>query len=62
MELAHTQGAYGAAYLRALVSAPETGSPNQALELTLSDLPSQTEIDRRPASWPSGWTVPPRKK
>jgi hypothetical protein len=46
MELAHTQGAYGAAYLRALVSAPEAGLPNQALELTLGDLPSQTEIDR----------------
>lgn len=46
MELAHAQGAYGAAYLRALVSAPETGSPSQVIELTLTDLPSQTEIDR----------------
>jgi len=46
MELAHAQGAYGAAYLRALVSAPEAEPPIQLLQLTLADLPAQTEIDR----------------
>jgi hypothetical protein len=46
MELAHAQGAYGAAYLRALVSAPEAGVPRQFIELTLGGLPAQTEIDR----------------
>ena len=46
MELAHAQGAYGAAYLRALVSAPEIGPPSQVIDLTLAELPSQFEIDR----------------
>jgi hypothetical protein len=46
MELAHAQGAYGAAYLRALVNAPEVGPPTPVIELTLADLPVQSEIDR----------------
>jgi transposase len=46
MELAHAQGAYGAAYLRALVSAPEVEPATQVLHLTLADVPPQTEIDR----------------
>src|SRR5215207_751010 len=46
MELAYAQGAYGAAYLRALVNAPEAELPNQVLELTLADVPRQTEVDR----------------
>jgi DNA replication protein DnaC len=46
MELAHTQGAYGAAYLRALLSAPEVGVPSPVMALTLADLPAQSEIDR----------------
>ena len=46
MELAHAQGAYGAAYLGALVSAPEPEPLSQILELTLADVPGQAEIDR----------------
>jgi hypothetical protein len=46
MELAHAQGAFGAAYLGALVSAPAPEPPPQAAWLELSDVPSQIEIDR----------------
>jgi transposase len=46
MELAHAQGAYGAAYLRALVTAPNVEPPTQVLHLTLANVPRQTEIDR----------------
>jgi hypothetical protein len=61
MELAHAQGAYGAAYLRALVSAPEVGSPSQPIELTLADLPSQSEIDRALSTYEVFvWTPDPR--
>jgi hypothetical protein len=61
MELAHAQGAYGAAYLRALVSAPEAGSPSQFVELTLTDLPAQTEIDRALSAYEVYvWTPDPR--
>src|SRR5579872_603180 len=61
MELAHAQGAYGAAYLRALVSAPAVEPPSQVLELTLADLPSQTEIDRALSAYEIYvWTPDPR--
>jgi transposase len=61
MELAHAHGAYGAAYLRALVSAPEAALPNQVLELRLTDLPSQTEIDRALSTYEVYvWTPDPR--
>jgi hypothetical protein len=47
MELAHAQGAFGAAYLGALVSAPEAEIPTaEATWLVLTDVPSQIEIDR----------------
>ena len=46
MELAHAQGAYGAAYLRALVSAPVAEPAHLIVDLTLADVPHQTEIDR----------------
>ncbi len=47
MELAQAQGAFGAAYLGALVSAPvPEPSPPEAAWLVLSDVPSQIEIDR----------------
>lgn len=46
MELAHAQGAYGAAYLGALVTAPNVEPPTQVLHLTLANVPCQTEIDR----------------
>ena len=47
MELAQAQGAFGAAYLGALVSAPvPEPPPPQAAWLVLSDVPSQIEIDR----------------
>ena len=46
MELAHAQGAYGAAYLRALVSVPLVEPSHPEMELTLDDVPPQTEIDR----------------
>jgi hypothetical protein len=47
MELAQAQGAFGAAYLGALVSAPvaEMQTP-EATWLVLTDVPSQIEIDR----------------
>jgi hypothetical protein len=61
MELAHAQGAYGAAYLRALVSAPEAEPPTQMLQLTLSELPTQTEIDRALSAYEIYvWTPDPR--
>jgi transposase len=61
MELAYAQGAYGAAYLRALVSAPEVGPPSQVIELTLADLPSQIEIDRALSAYEVYvWTPDPR--
>jgi transposase len=61
MELAYAQGAYGAAYLRALVSAPEVGPPSQVIELTLAHLPSQTEIDRALSAYEIYvWTPDPR--
>jgi hypothetical protein len=47
MELAQAQGAFGAAYLGALVSAPVPEPPPlEAAWLVLSDVPSQIEIDR----------------
>jgi hypothetical protein len=47
MELAHAQGAFGAAYLGALVSAPVSEPPPpEATWLVLTDVPSQIEIDR----------------
>jgi hypothetical protein len=46
MELAQAQGAFGAAYLGALVSAPVAEPPPQAAWLELADVPSQFEIDR----------------
>jgi hypothetical protein len=61
MELAHAQGAFGAAYLRALVSAPEVGPTNHVVELTLTDLPTQTEIDRALSAYEIYvWTPDPR--
>ncbi len=45
MELAHAQGAYGAAYLRTLVTAPNVEPPTQVLHLTLANVSRQTEID-----------------
>ncbi len=47
MELAHAQGAFGAAYLGALVNAPVAEpAPTPATWLVLTDVPSQIEIDR----------------
>src|SRR6266849_2364790 len=46
MELAQAQGAFGAAYLGALVSAPVPEPPPPANWLVLTDVPSQIEIDR----------------
>src|ERR1700681_3016476 len=47
MELAQAQGAFGAAYLGALVSAPVPEPPPSAAWLVLPDeVPSQREIDR----------------
>ena len=47
MELAQAQGAFGAAYLGALVSAPVAELvPPPATWLVLTDVPSQIEIDR----------------
>jgi len=46
MELAQAQGAFGAAYLGALVSAPVPEPPPPAAWLVLTDVPSQIEIDR----------------
>jgi transposase len=47
MELAQAQGAFGAAYLGALVSAPVAEEPTpEATWLVLTDVPSQIEIDR----------------
>jgi transposase len=47
MELAQAQGAFGAAYLGALVSAPVAENPPpEATWLVLTDVPSQIEIDR----------------
>src|SRR5438105_1148628 len=47
MELAQAQGAFGAAYLNALVSAPVSELPTApATWLVLTDVPSQIEIDR----------------
>src|SRR6266700_2335909 len=47
MELAQAQGAFGAAYLGALVSAPMAElPPPSAAWLVLTDVPSQIEIDR----------------
>jgi hypothetical protein len=47
MELAQAQGAYGAAYLGALVSAPVPEPPPSATWLVLpDDVPSQLDIDR----------------
>jgi hypothetical protein len=47
MELAQAQGAFGAAYLGALVSAPVAEMPPpEATWLVLTDVPSQIEIDR----------------
>jgi transposase len=47
MELAQAQGAFGAAYLGALVSAPVSEPPApEATWLVLTDVPSQAEIDR----------------
>ena len=47
MELAQAQGAFGAAYLGALVSAPVAEPPPpEATWLVLTDVPSQIEIDR----------------
>ena len=46
MELAQAQGAFGAAYLGALVSAPVPEPPPPAAWLVLTDVPSQLEIDR----------------
>src|SRR5947209_14051735 len=47
MELAQAQGAFGASYLGALVSAPvPEPPPPPAAWLLLADLPSQIEIDR----------------
>ncbi len=46
MELAQAQGAYGAAYLRALMSTPVPEPLPQPAWLALPDLPMQTEIDR----------------
>jgi transposase len=51
MELAHAQGAYGAAYLRALISTPLPEPHRQVLELTLADVPRQVEIDRALSSY-----------
>jgi len=52
MELAQAQGAFGAAYLGALVSAPvpEPPPPSPAW-LLLADLPPQIEIDRELSSY-----------
>jgi len=62
MELAHAQGAYGAAYLRALVSAPEGEPASQVIELTWPNLPSQTEIDRALSAYEIYvWTPDPRR-
>ncbi|MDQ6720466.1 MAG: hypothetical protein M3003_06700, partial [Candidatus Dormibacteraeota bacterium] len=47
MELAQAQGAFGAAYLAALVSAPVAEMPTpEATWLVLTDVPAQIEIDR----------------
>lgn len=47
MELAQAQGAFGAAYLGALVSMPVAElPPEQSTWLVLTDVPSQIEIDR----------------
>jgi hypothetical protein len=47
MELAQAQGAFGAAYLGALVSAPVAElAPPPTTWLVLTDVPSQIEIDR----------------
>ena len=47
MELAQAQGAFGAAYLGALVSAPvPEPPPPETAWLVLADVPSQIEIDR----------------
>ncbi|GAC1652618.1 MAG: hypothetical protein NVS4B6_29120 [Mycobacterium sp.] len=47
MELAQAQGAFGAAYLGALVSAPVAELPPEPTSwLVLTDVPSQVEIDR----------------
>ncbi len=49
MELAQAQGAFGAAYLGALISAPVAEAPPapEATWLVLTDVPSQIEIDRQ---------------
>jgi hypothetical protein len=61
MELAHAQGAFGAAYLRALVSTPEAEPPTQMLQLALTDLPTQAEIDRALSAYEIYvWTPDPR--
>jgi hypothetical protein len=47
MELAQAQGAFGAAYLGALVSAPVAElAPPPSTWLVLTDVPSQLEVDR----------------
>jgi transposase len=46
MELADAQGAYGAEYLRVLVSPPIAEPAHQVVDLTLADVPPQTEVDR----------------
>jgi len=46
MELAQAQGAFGPAYLGALVSAPVPEPPPEPASLELTDVPAQTEIDR----------------
>ena len=51
MDLAHAQGAYGAAYLRALISMPLVEPSHQVLEVTLADVPQQAEIDRALSSY-----------
>src|SRR5689334_12588195 len=51
MELAHAQGAYGAAYLRALISTPLAEPRHQVMGLTLTDVPRQVEIDRALSSY-----------
>jgi hypothetical protein len=46
MELAQAQGAFGAAYLGALVSAPVPEPPPAAWLVLPDDVPSQIDIDR----------------
>jgi predicted RNA polymerase sigma factor len=54
MELAQAHGAFGAAYLGALVSAPVAELPTApATWLVLTDVPPQIEVDRELSTYES---------